>query len=82
VILADRAEQHGETIEFIKRGKPIQIGFIERFNRNYREAVLDMFVFQEWSEDRESRPRIELLRQSPRCPAAIRVLYQSLPTPG
>jgi len=51
--LADWAEQHGVTLEFIKPGKPMQNGFIERFNRSYREAVLDMFVFQTLNEVRE-----------------------------
>ena len=51
--LADWAEQHGVLLEFIKPGKPMQNGFIERFNRSYREAVLDMFLFQELSEVRE-----------------------------
>src|SRR5438552_92985 len=50
---ADWAEQHGVTLEFIKPGKPMQNGFIERFNRSYREAVLDMFVFQTLNEVRE-----------------------------
>jgi putative transposase len=31
----------------------MQNGFIERFNRSYREVVLDMFVFQSFSEVRE-----------------------------
>src|SRR5215208_8522515 len=53
VTLAGWAEQHGVTLEFIKPGKPMQNGFIERFNRSYREAVLDMFVFQSLSEVRE-----------------------------
>jgi putative transposase len=53
VALADWAEQHGVTLEFIKPGKPMQNGFIERFNRSYREAVLDMFVFQSLEEVRE-----------------------------
>jgi putative transposase len=53
VTLADWAEQHGVTLEFIKPGKPMQNGFIERFNRSYREAVLDMYVFQNLLEVRE-----------------------------
>ena len=53
VALADWAEQHGVLLGFIKPGKPMQNGFIERFNRSYREAVLDMFVFQSLSEVRE-----------------------------
>jgi transposase InsO family protein len=44
--LADWAAQHGVALEFIKPGQPMQNGFMERFNRSYREAVLDMFVFQ------------------------------------
>jgi len=31
----------------------MQNGFIERFNRSYREAELDMFVFQSLEEVRE-----------------------------
>jgi putative transposase len=53
VTLADWAEQHHVLLGFIKPGRPMQNGFIERFNRSYREAVLDMFVFQSLSEVRE-----------------------------
>lgn len=32
-------------LEFIEPGWPMQNGFIERFNRSYREVVLDMYIF-------------------------------------
>jgi putative transposase len=53
IALAEWAEEHGVTLEFIKPGKPMQNGFIERFNRSYRQAVLDMYVFQTLNEVRE-----------------------------
>lgn len=51
--LADWAEAHGVALEFIQPGKPMQNGFIERFNRTYREEVLDMYVFNAIGEVRE-----------------------------
>jgi putative transposase len=53
VMLAEWAEQHNVLLEFIKPGRPMQNGFIERFNRSYREAVLDMFVFQTLQDVRD-----------------------------
>ena len=44
--VADWAEENGVKLEFISPGKPMQNGFIERFNRSYREAVLDMYIFE------------------------------------
>ncbi len=44
--VADWAEENGVELEFIKPGKPMQNGFIERFNRSYREAVLNMYIFE------------------------------------
>jgi hypothetical protein len=40
------AAQHGVTLEFIKPGKPMQNGFIERFNRSYREACSTCLCFK------------------------------------
>jgi putative transposase len=39
------AKQHDISILYIQPGKPAQNGYIERFNRSYREAVLDMYIF-------------------------------------
>lgn len=44
--VAEWAEENGVELEFIKPGRPMQNGFIERFNRTYREAVLDMYIFE------------------------------------
>lgn len=44
--VADWAKENGVELEFIKPGCPTQNGFIERFNRSFREAVLDMYIFE------------------------------------
>lgn len=51
--MADWAEENGVQLEFIQPGKPMQNGFIERFNRTYREEVLDLYVFNRINEVRE-----------------------------
>ncbi|WP_432784542.1 IS3 family transposase [Oligella sp. MSHR50489EDL] len=39
------AQQRGILIDFIEPGCPYQNAYIERFNRTYREEVLDMHLF-------------------------------------
>jgi putative transposase len=53
IALAEWAESHNVQLEFIEPGKPMQNGFIERFNRSYREAVLDMYIFETLAEVKE-----------------------------
>ncbi|GAI13788.1 unnamed protein product [marine sediment metagenome] len=48
--LADWAAEHDVALAFIQPGKPAQNAFIERFNRTYREAVLDAFIFHTVAE--------------------------------
>lgn len=50
--LLEWAEKHGVTINHIQPGKPAQNGYIERFNRTYREDVLDQYWFYDLDEVR------------------------------
>ena len=70
------AKEKGITIQFIQPGKPMQNGYIERFNRHYREAVLDACLFfdlyqvkqltEEWiKEYNERRPHEALNNLTP-----------------
>lgn len=70
------AKEHQIEIRYIQPGKPAQNGFIERFNRTYREDVLDAYLFStvdeaqsitdEWlSEYNYDRPHESLKNLSP-----------------
>ncbi|AZR22575.1 IS3 family transposase [Xanthomonas vasicola] len=51
--LAEWAERKGIALDFIEPGRPMQNGFIERFNGSYRRGVLDMHLFRTLSEVRQ-----------------------------
>lgn len=55
--LAQWAEEHGVTLEFIRPGKPTQNAFIERFNRTYRTEILDFYLFRTLNQAREITER-------------------------
>jgi putative transposase len=70
------AKDRGIIIQYIQPGKPTQNGYIERFNRLYREAVLDAYMFfdlyevkqltEEWIEEyNERRPHEALNNLTP-----------------
>lgn len=44
------AKKHGVIIHYIQPGKPAQNAYIERFNRTYREEILDMNLFHTLKE--------------------------------
>lgn len=70
------AKGQGIAIQYIQPGKPMQNGFIERFNRIYRESILDAYLFfeldevrkltEEWIEEyNERRPHESLNNMTP-----------------
>ena len=53
VQFAGWAEQHSVILEFIQPGKPTQNSYVERFNRTFREEVLNFYVFNTLNQVRE-----------------------------
>lgn len=44
-VFQDYSEQRHIEIQYIQPGRPMQKGYIERFNRTFREDVLDAWLF-------------------------------------
>jgi putative transposase len=73
----DWCEHHGIELRYIQPGKPTQNAFVERFNKTYRNEVLDAYLFEELEQVRnithawmmaynEERPHRALGRVTPK----------------
>ncbi|BHH86284.1 hypothetical protein LA52FAK_45730 [Desulforhopalus sp. 52FAK] len=51
--MAEWAEKNGVALEFIEKGKPTQNSYVERFNRTYRDEILDFYMFNTLTEVKE-----------------------------
>jgi len=51
-VMSDWCEDKRIKLVYIQPGKPMQNGFIERFNRSYREDVLDANLFENIAQAR------------------------------
>jgi len=49
-VLTEWCGQRGIGLQYIQPGKPVQNAFIERFNRTYREEVLNAYLFHSTQE--------------------------------
>ncbi len=58
-VYTDFCEINNIGLKYIKRGKSIQNGFIERFNRRYLEEVLDAYLFISIEELRDLTPEFQ-----------------------
>lgn len=52
-VFVDWAESVGMKIQYIQPGRPNQNAFVERFNKTYRDEVLDLYLFNSLEEVRE-----------------------------
>lgn len=47
------SEMHQINFQYIQPGKPMQNGYVERFNGTYRRNILDAYIFENLNELRE-----------------------------
>lgn len=68
VTMADWAETHGVELEFIQPGKPTQNSYVERFNKTYRNEVLDFYLFRTLTEVKDLTENLDQRVQRGKAP--------------
>jgi len=49
-VFTDWAKAHGIKVDYIQPGCPYQNAYVERFNRTYRDEILDSYIFNNLNE--------------------------------
>lgn len=49
-VFTDWAKAHGIKVDYIQPGCPYQNAYVERFNRTYRDEILDCYIFNNLNE--------------------------------
>jgi putative transposase len=70
-VLAGFCKERGVELRHIQPGKPNQNGYIERFNKTYREEVLDCYLFENLPQVREITADWLVVYNERRCHDAL-----------
>lgn len=92
-VMEDWARSKAIELKFIQKGKPYQNGYIERFNKTYRQEVLDNYAFDNLNQARtmteawmwmynNERPHSSLNYLTPRAFVLERLDALALPGAG
>ena len=69
--VVDFCEEMGIAIRYIQPGKPNQNGYVERFNKTYRDDVLNAYLFEDLNQVREITAGWLRLYNEQRCHDAL-----------